>query len=151
MSMSQAELFKRLGAPLHNVRWSWGSVRPSDGSVFLRVWQDRMTRHDGRLFFMATHHDSYQDRPSDLGYQERLRHVAKVRAGAGCYMVMCLAENTEAIPRTIKSFNRDELFVAGAVREIDGDTWIEMAERVSVARVVEPPSVSAPADSRTGN
>lgn len=133
MSISQVELFRRLDAPLHNIRWSWGSVRAADGAVFLRVWQDRMIKRDGRLFFMVTHHEKYLGREEDLGYQERLSHVAKVRAGARCYMVMCLAEDVSAVPRKIKSFNRCELFVGGRVLELNGDTWVEMADRIPVA------------------
>ncbi len=49
--MSQAELFETLGAPLKNVRWSWGGVRKSDGAVFLRVWQDGTKKSMGNVTF----------------------------------------------------------------------------------------------------
>jgi hypothetical protein len=41
--MSLSALFARKGAPLHNVRYSWGGVR-ADGTVILRVWQDETGR-----------------------------------------------------------------------------------------------------------
>ena len=81
--MTQTQLFKSLGAPLANSRWSWGSVRSSDNAV----------------------------------------------------MVMCLAEDVTAVLRTIKSFNKDEVFVGGEVIDLNGDTWVQRAGRKPVAEV----------------
>jgi len=134
--MTQTEMFKRLGAPLANPRWSWGSVRADDQAVFLRVWQDRKIKQDGHWFMMVTHHEKYVDKEDNLGYQERLMHVEKVRAGAPCFMVMCLAEDVNAVPRKIKSFNRDEVFFGGRVIELNGDTWVEIADRKPVSAVL---------------
>jgi hypothetical protein len=133
--MTQTQMFKRLGAPLANSRWSWGSVRLEDDAVFLRVWQDRKIKHGGRWFMMVTHHEKYLGDEDNLGYQERLEHVEKIRAGARCFMIMCLAEDMTAAPRTIKSFNSDEVFVGGKVIELNGDTWVEMENRKPVNSV----------------
>lgn len=133
--MTQTEMFKRLGAPLANSRWSWGAVRAGDNAVFLRVWQDRQTRQDGRLYFMVTHHEKYAGKEDNLGYQERLVHVDLIRAGAPCYMIMCLAKDVEAAPRKIKDFNRGEVFVGGKVMELGGDIWVEMVGRKPIAVV----------------
>jgi hypothetical protein len=58
--MSLSTFFTKLGAPLANVRWSWGSVRP-DGSVVLRVWQDRTKKLDDKLCVQLTHLEKYGD------------------------------------------------------------------------------------------
>jgi len=52
------------------------------------------------------------------------------RSGARCYLVMCEAKDIDASPRAIKSFNDQDLFVGGELREMDGDLWIERAGRV---------------------
>jgi hypothetical protein len=65
--MTQTEMFKRLGAPLANPRWSWGRVRADDQAVFLRVWQDRKIKQDGHWFMMVTHHEKYLDKETILG------------------------------------------------------------------------------------
>jgi len=39
---SIAALFRTLGAPLHNERWSWGAS--TDDYVILRAWQDDMRK-----------------------------------------------------------------------------------------------------------
>ncbi|AXP04238.1 hypothetical protein DZG01_15065 [Pseudomonas fluorescens] len=127
--MTQAEMFKRLGAPLTNSRWSWGGVRTEDGAVFLRVWQDRKKKHGDRWYMMVTHHRKYENDRDNLGYKERNDHVALIRSGAPCFMVMCCAEDKSSSPRKIKSFNREEVFAGGDVIELDGDTWVEMAGR----------------------
>jgi hypothetical protein len=133
--MTQTEMFKRLGAPLSNSRWSWGAVRSEDGAVFLRVWQDRKRKHDGHWFMMVTHREKYAGDEDNRGYQERLEHMSRVRAGAQCFMVMCLAADISAAPRKIQSFNSSEVFVGGRVIELDGDTWVEMVDRKPVNAV----------------
>ena len=136
--MSQKGLFERLGAPLVNARWSWGAIRATDRAVFLRVWQDEIRRIDARLFMRITANEYFQNNdPTNLGWQERLRHVALLRAGAVSYMIMCVARDVNAIPREVQSFNRDELFQGGQLIDLDGDTWLELGGRVRV-RDVQP-------------
>ncbi len=74
--MAISDYFKRLGAPLVNIRKSWGAVR-DDSAVVLRVWQDRTSRHDERLFVQLSHFEKYRDdRGSEsFGYTERLQHI----------------------------------------------------------------------------
>jgi hypothetical protein len=84
--MSISNLFKKLGAPLANVRWSWGGLRP-DNAVVLRVWQNETKKRDGKLWAQLTHHQEFFGKEKDLGYQERNRHVALVAAGAPCYLI----------------------------------------------------------------
>ena len=110
-------------------------MRAGDNAVFLRVFQDRQTRQDGKLYFMVTHHAKYEGEEDNLGYQERLVHVELIRGGAPCYMIMCLAEDIEAAFRKIKDFNRREVFVGGKVMEQGGDTWVEMVDRRSISVV----------------
>ena len=121
-------MFERLGAPLANIRWSWGGVR-SDGAVFLRVWQNETQRRDGNLWVQLTHHREFVGNERDLGYQERNHHVELVRAGAPCYMIMCEARDITKVPRVIKSFNERELFVADEFAEHEGDTWVIVKRR----------------------
>ena len=128
--MSLTAYFERLGAPLKNSRWSWGAVRSSDGAVFFRVWQDRKVRLGGKTYMMVTHHAAYVGNEGSPGYRERLEQLELARAGRPVYLVMCLVEDSEARPRTIKSFNKDEVFVGGEIIERDGDLWIELADRV---------------------
>lgn len=132
--MSLTDLFNKLDAPLANRRWSWGGTR-KDGTVFLRVWQDRKKKIDGKWHMMVTHHAAYKDDPESLGYQERLRHVKAVKAGVPCYMVMCLAKCPEDRPRQIKSYDKKDVFLGGDCREFEGDTWLELRERVSIKSI----------------
>jgi len=134
--MSMSEYFRRLGAPLVNHMWSWGAVRASDGAVFLRVWQDREQKIDGRWYTMLTHHEKFEDDPGNLGWQERLSHVELVRQGAKCYLVMCEAKDVSASPRSVRSFNDRELFIGGKCVEIDGDWWIERVGRLPAREVM---------------
>ena len=130
--MPITDFFKRLHAPLANARWSWGSVRESDEIVFLRVWQDRKIKHDGRHFMMITHHEKFDGNKDNLGYKERNEHVELIRAGSKCFMVMCLVDDVDAAPRKIKSFNSKDIFIGGEILEINGNTWMELAGRIPV-------------------
>lgn len=132
MGMSErsiTQFFSALRAPLRMMRQSWGAVRV-DGAVFLRVWQDRCEAHDGVRYVQLTHLEKYGGDSSNFGYNERCAHVEKVRAGAPCYLVMCLAKDTEVSPRDIRSFNRDVIFVGGALIQLNDEWWIELAGKV---------------------
>lgn len=100
--MTLTDLFGHLGAPLSHHRWSWGAVRPEDGAVFVRVWQDEQRRIDGAWFTQVTYCGFSNDNPSNLlGYMERLKHVELVRDGAPSYMVMCKARDIRASTREL--------------------------------------------------
>ena len=132
--MTQTQYFQWLGAPLVNPRWSWGSVR-DDGVVFLRAWQDETAKIDGKRYILVVHHAAFVDKPNDLGYQERIRQVDMVRAGARCYIVMVEADPARLPARIIKSYNSDDVFAVGAIRDHGGKEWIELLQRVPATQV----------------
>ena len=134
--MSLSSLFERLGAPLANIRWSWGSLR-DDGSVVLRVWQDATLRKNGKMLVRLTHLEKYGDErgTDNLGYAERLHHVDLIRKGAKSYLVMCLAKDETASPREVKSFNSKDVFVGGDLVTLDGEAWVEIIDRVRISTV----------------
>lgn len=134
MVISQKALFERLGAPLHNTLWSWGSVRQSDGVVFLRVWQDGHIKLDDKRFVWI---GSTNQPSSSLGGNERLRHIELIESGSPCYMVMCLAVDPQAETRKIKSFNSESLFSGGELRLSDGKYLLEIKDRVPLKRIVQ--------------
>jgi hypothetical protein len=127
--MNPTKMFESLGAPLRNVRWSCGSIRESDGAVFLRVWQDESRPIHGKRYMWLS-----EEAPAaeDQGTRERLEHVQLVQSGRPCYMVMCQAEDTSAERRKVKTFNARELFEGGEVLLTDGAWWVELAGRVPV-------------------
>ena len=128
--MSPSAFFNRLQAPLLNVQWSWGAVRP-DGIVILRVWGDQTQPIDGKRFVRLTHHSIFRGIANN-GYNERIRHVAAIQAGADAYAVMCNAVDDLAEPREIRSFDDRTLIHLGELLEIDGDEWAEMKARISL-------------------
>ena len=93
--------------------------------MFLRVWQDQERRVDGKWYTRVTFSTAVVDDAANLGGQERLAHLQQIRGGAACYLVMCEAKDVTTTPRAIKSFNDRDVFVGGAVVEMDGDWWIE--------------------------
>ena len=133
--MTLTQLFTFVGAPLANNRWSWGAVRPKDGAVFLRVWQDECRAIDGMQMVQITFHKWFMDNPGNLGYTERLKHINLIRGGAPSYMVMCEAVDIKASPRTVKSFNDREIFIGGKLTDHAGDSWLQRVERRPVGKV----------------
>ena len=131
--MCISALFRQVGAPLRNVRRSWGAVRPEDGAVFLRVWQDETKTINGTLFTRLTANQVFAaDDPDNYGYQERLMHVQLVQGGASLFVIMCHAEDPKAHPRKIAGFNNRELFVGGECIEWDGEVWAKLAQRIPI-------------------
>ncbi|MCY1286522.1 hypothetical protein D9M69_369210 [compost metagenome] len=137
---SISQFFAAMGAPLHIVRQSWGAVR-SDGAVVLRVWADRCQQHDGKRYVQLTHLEKYGGDSRNFGYNERLEHVQMIIDGASCYLVMCQVKDPVASPRDIKSWNRDSLFVGGRLEKIDGDWWVELADKIPADQLMTKPSL----------
>jgi hypothetical protein len=119
------DLFGYLGAPLSHHRWSWGAVRPEDGAVFLRVWQDEQCRIDGAWFTQVTYCDFSNDNASNLlGYVERLKHIELVRNGAPSYMMMCQVQDVRASTREVAGFDHNDICVGGRLIEVEGIYWL---------------------------
>lgn len=127
--MTHTQFLKWLGAPLANTRWSWGSVRKSDGAVFLLVWQDRKERIDDSLFFQVSFRLEDDD-PENVGLRERLDHVELVRQGARCFLVICIAKDVDSRPRDVKEFIRERVFLGGEVIEHKNASWIKFGKAI---------------------
>jgi putative restriction endonuclease len=134
--VNQTAFFERLGAPLKNARWSWGAVRPDDGTVFLKVWRDQMRTHNGTLFAQITYRARFRDNPDNFRHRAREEQVKQIRAGSSCYLIECVAADPTARPRRVQWFNAAEVFPGGRVVELDGEVWVEMLPAVPVAEVV---------------
>jgi hypothetical protein len=129
--MSISSFFASLGAPLVNPRWSWGAQRPSDGAIFLRVFREEKWIADGRLHMTIGWDVDLMGDNQRLGYLERMRHVAAIRAGAPCFMVMCSAQDPSARSGSwrIAFFDEDEVRVGGKLVDRGGMTYIEVVGR----------------------
>lgn len=135
--MRLSRFFEQLGAPMTNVRWSWGAQRATDGAVFLKVWQDRARVEDGRELMLLDRHRDDPKASKNLGYRERVRHIQAVRSGSRCYMVVCVARDVSAHPRSIKEFDDRTLLVGGELVENGGDVWIEVVGRKPTSEVID--------------
>jgi hypothetical protein len=106
-----AQFFESLGAPLKNVRWSWGARRPKDGVIFLRAWKD------------------------EYGYRERQAHIRQIESGARCVIVMCEAQDASASPRALKTFDTRTLIEGRDIEIASGKTWIRVIGHKRVSEV----------------
>jgi hypothetical protein len=129
--VSLSRFFASMGAPLKNVRWSWGAQR-ADGSVFLREWDvHRFTTHGKEYVTVA--HSMRPALPREHGWRERAKHIQSIKNGAPCFLVMCSAKDFTASPREIESFDTEYLLVGGDVIVNDGRTYVEVVGRKSVS------------------
>jgi hypothetical protein len=130
-----SNFFDSLGAPLKNVRWSWGAER-RDGAIFLRGWDDhRFTDASGEYVVIA--HSTELGDGASAGWRERWRHIQSVRAGAPCFVVMCTAKDVDADPREIESFDTRQLIVGGAVVVKNDWTCVEVVDRRSPMTLID--------------
>lgn len=126
-------LFKRIGAPFKNNRWSWGAMHEASGSVIFRVWQDGSKTIDGKWYYELSNRDWESQFDGDnVGLNERRKHLDHTLEIGKCFFVICTAEDPEASPRSIKVFTSSRIFVADNVREIDGDYFAEMSSAIDV-------------------
>ena len=108
-----------------------GAQRPSDGAIFLRVFQEEKWIADGRLHMAIGWDVELMGDDQRLGYLERMRHVAAIRAGAPCFMVMCSPQDPSAglgIWR-IAFFDEDDVRVGGNWSIAIARTYIEVVGR----------------------
>lgn len=135
--MSISAFFEDLGSPLNNIMWSWGAIRNSDKSVFLRVWQDGTYRfeHLGKSYY--TWLSDVTETDQSLGAAERRRHIDLIKnEGYKVYMVMCVAEDDEADTRKIKEFDRKDIRLGGKIVEISGSFFVENIGRVTARQAI---------------
>lgn len=132
--MTITDMFVKLGAPLANIRTSWGAVR-SDGVVFLRVWQLEEKRIDG-VFCTAVVNWAHRTAGlSSQGYAERDKHLELIRNGAKCYLIICMAPPGE-MSGSVADFLSEHVFEAGELIDHDGITWLQRIRKVPVAEVL---------------
>ena len=119
-----ADFFESMGAPLKNVRWSWGAKRPKDGAIFLRAWKDESyTDADGQQWVQIAFQSG-----AGPGWNERQEHIEAIESGARCLIVMCEALDTSAVPRTVNAFDPRTVVVGGELKREHGNTWIRVLE-----------------------
>ena len=159
MNTNVTDVFRKLGAPLNNMRWSWGAVRPVDGNVFLRIWADQMgyienkipahTAYDPKTMvcYIGCHdRDNGESRP---GWTERQEHIALIKAGKQAWGIQCKAREingqVQDIPherRVIESVDGKQVWELGEVFRAEDplgggeDYWVTMPRRPSLRSVI---------------
>jgi putative restriction endonuclease len=127
-----ADLFESLGAPLKNRRWSWGARRHKDGAIFLRAWKDELfTDSDGHECVQI----AWESGAYGPGWKERQEHIASIRSGAQCLLVMCEAVDESAVPRKVAAFDPRTVLVGGEIKLGLGVTLIRVVQVRSVWEV----------------
>jgi len=127
-------MFKALGAPLKNTRWSWGALNPNTGAVYLRVWIDDVReRQQGKIVRLTNR--AYFEGGKSLGYAERKRHLERLQGGVPGYLIFCRSREPSVNRRKMKSFVADQIFPTGAMEEVEGDTYIQFAEGIAITGV----------------
>lgn len=104
-TVTAAELFERLGAPLFNSEWSLGAMHP-DGTLYLSVLADEVVEGAALIYSSEA-----EDSPAR---SERWMHVSRLRAGHPCFLI--LARDGQLDDETL--YVGGELFVdkAGDIR-----------------------------------
>jgi hypothetical protein len=120
LEMTITKHFKKLGAPLVNRVWSWGAVSKHSSEIYLRVWQDEIKIIEGITCVRLTDINKFEG-TGDLGYKERLDHIAKIFEGYTCYLVFCVAKETANSPRKISNYIEQEIFPTGILLRYEHD------------------------------
>ena len=88
-----------------------------------------MTKGEGRVALTAFEKFALT---SNLGWNERLDHLKKVKAGKSVYLISCVAKDVTQTPRKVKYFDADMLWEGGSLLYKEGDFWLELKQRVNV-------------------
>lgn len=128
---------KVLKAPLNNIRWSWGAVRP-DGCVILRLWQDEVCKIGDTIYVTVQWEDHLWggDEESRNGRNERSEHIKLILAGTKAFAVVQQAVDVSASPREIKDYMRDSIYSLGNTPLYrDGTTLFPVIGKVPVESI----------------
>ena len=79
VAKKHVQFLNEIGAPLRNNIKSWGSVRESDGAIFLVLWLDRVQRIDDSQYVQMTANGKFAS-DSRFGAKERLQHIEMIRS-----------------------------------------------------------------------
>lgn len=125
----------RLGFPLSNSRWSWGSH--SDMGVLLTTWSDEL--HDSGRFVQVLGSKARAEPKPKQGLNERIDHLRILWSGglAG-YTVIATAKDTKVRPRTIQSYDSENVrAIVSLVVQPNGAIWAELGDDVPVNRLAK--------------
>lgn len=112
-----------LRAPLSNLRWSWGSVDEVSRRVFLRLWQEDLQSHKGKIqIFVLDAKDTHR-----LGWQERQRHIALMELGYAAYGVICTSQEGG---EGISAYDSSRLIRLGALEERNDCIYADVLETI---------------------
>lgn len=128
---SITKFLTRVGFPLHNTRWSWGSR--SDLGVLLTTWADDLDE-TGRFVRVLGWRSQAR---STAGLTERMDHLRTLWSGglAG-YAVVATAQDTKTQPRKIRSYDNESVrAIVSLVAQPNGSIWAELGEHVPVTKL----------------
>ena len=119
--MSISEFFKRLGAPLHNIVWSWGAVA-EDGTVILRCWSHEVRIVEEKYQYIVLD-DAYSRRAG--GYSERVRHLQLISDKAEARIVIVTHVDAKNPQGKIGHFNSGALMKVTRLFKEGETTYVE--------------------------
>ena len=124
MSMSISRFFEALGAPLRNIRQSWGAVHQVHNSVYLRVWQeDRKILEDKPVVRLLLPPGKHGGSTRAHGYTQRSRHIRRIQSGCKCYCVVAYGRDAGGI----QGYDSNRLLIGGAILKDKEDTyWLQI-------------------------
>ena len=120
--------YRSLGVTLKSPRQSWGGVHP-DGTLYLSVWKEDLKKVNGkrsvRLLLPPEKHWGPTTGRGSHGYQQRRRHIERIRNGARCYCVLRWGRDTPRERGTVRKF----LLIGGEVHEDNEGTLLVGSSR----------------------
>lgn len=124
----------QLHHPMVNHLWSGGGVNEDRKSVVLLVWQDNVVLHDDRWFVEILQSPEKTNAADDKnGRNERERHIKLIEDGYDCFLIMQIAVDSKASPRSRASFQDRDLRIGGEIiTGENGRRMIEMVGRIEV-------------------
>jgi hypothetical protein len=124
--------FEDLGAPLHNIVWSWGALSREKRDIFLRVWEDEIERIDGEIIVQLTLHSKFIG-GKNCGYRERIKHIEYIKNNYKGFVVVCVAKDTKKSPRKIRSYDKEKIYPILRIMDIAGDQWAVLGTGIKIS------------------
>jgi|GEM_PF-6110577 len=131
--MSISTLYNDLGAPLRNIRWSWGAVNPHTHSIFLSVWEDERKKLNDQIDTVRVTAYAQLDPRTDLGFRERINQVDEIISGRRAFLIFCRARSIMDRRRSLAIINSTQLFPVISAFKIDHDVYLQYGTPTNIS------------------
>jgi len=119
---------KRLGAPMVNINWSYGAIKPT-GEIILNIWGSEIHRDSEGTQWAQVY---WTDAGTSLGFAERLRHIEAIKNGIQAFAFIIYSDK-DSKKLKVGDFQNEYLVeLLNEFKTDDANVFIKLGKRIAI-------------------